>query len=166
MCMCVYVSVRQVSQVVGLRDRVCILVYISGPPPAVWYFYPRTKCCHQAVWANLGIAVSSEVGICSRCVGRAAYLALSPKFDNSSLLARPSEHFALPAFILLCYVCLAGNTLGAIAGVAGPIAVASFTDEWNGIWGWRAVFFLTGAMCAGWLSPHGDNIAITYNAIS
>lgn len=38
-----------------------------------------------------------------------------------------------------------GNTLGAIAGIAGPIVVALFTDTW-GDWGWKAVFFLTVGM--------------------
>lgn len=49
----------------------------------------------------------------------------------------------------------AGNTLGAIAGIVGPIVVAAFTEEWTGIWGWRATFFLTagfGAVsCLTWV---------------
>jgi MFS family permease len=41
-----------------------------------------------------------------------------------------------------------GNTLGAMAGIVGPIVVALFIDTWHGIWGWRAVFIMTAAMCS------------------
>ena len=42
-----------------------------------------------------------------------------------------------------------GNMISALAGIAGPIIVASFLDVWQGVWGWRAVFVLTAAMCVG-----------------
>lgn len=40
------------------------------------------------------------------------------------------------------------NTLGAIAGIAGPILVGYLTTEYPGILGWRLVFFVTAAQCA------------------
>lgn len=40
-----------------------------------------------------------------------------------------------------------GNTIGAIAGIAGPIVVALCIDSWEGIWGWRVVFMLSALMC-------------------
>eukprot|EP01035_Chromulina_nebulosa_P022315 gene22315-28899_t len=42
---------------------------------------------------------------------------------------------------------LACNTIGAIAGIVGPIIVASFTTTWSGRQGWENVFLLTGVMC-------------------
>jgi MFS family permease len=37
-----------------------------------------------------------------------------------------------------------GNTIGAIAGIVGPIVVAGFTTSFEGEWGWRYSFFLCG----------------------
>lgn len=37
-----------------------------------------------------------------------------------------------------------GNTIGAVAGICGPIVVASFITQFEGAWGWRLAFFLTG----------------------
>ena len=39
-----------------------------------------------------------------------------------------------------------GNTVGAMAGIVGPIIVAAFVDTWSGVWGWRAAFLLTFAL--------------------
>ena len=39
-----------------------------------------------------------------------------------------------------------GNTIGAVAGIVGPIVVSAFTTEYEGAWGWRLSFFLTGFM--------------------
>jgi MFS transporter, ACS family, solute carrier family 17 (sodium-dependent inorganic phosphate cotransporter), other len=39
-----------------------------------------------------------------------------------------------------------GNTIGAIAGIVGPIAVAAFIETYPGTTGWRAAFFLTAGM--------------------
>jgi len=39
------------------------------------------------------------------------------------------------------------NTLGAIAGIAGPILVGYLTTEYPGILGWRLVFYVTAAQC-------------------
>lgn len=36
-----------------------------------------------------------------------------------------------------------GNTVSAIAGVAGPIVVSALITAWPGVWGWRAAFLLT-----------------------
>ena len=41
----------------------------------------------------------------------------------------------------------AGNTLSALAGIVGPIAVAQFTVTYPGSAGWRATFYLTAAIC-------------------
>ncbi len=41
-----------------------------------------------------------------------------------------------------------GNTVSAMAGIVGPIVVAAFTTYWPGVWGWRAAFILTFAMCS------------------
>lgn len=40
-----------------------------------------------------------------------------------------------------------GNTVSAIAGLAGPIVVSAFLSAFPGIWGWRLAFMLTGGMC-------------------
>ena len=40
-----------------------------------------------------------------------------------------------------------GNTVGAVAGILGPIIVAALTEAYPGAWGWRAAFLLTTAMC-------------------
>ncbi len=43
-----------------------------------------------------------------------------------------------------------GNTMGALAGLCGPMIVGYLTTRWpenNGIWGWRIVFMMTAAMC-------------------
>lgn len=39
------------------------------------------------------------------------------------------------------------NLFAALSGVASPLAVAGFTDAYDGISGWRAVFFVTFAQC-------------------
>lgn len=36
-----------------------------------------------------------------------------------------------------------GNTVGAVAGVTGPLLVGILTTSFEGSWGWRLVFFLT-----------------------
>ena len=41
-----------------------------------------------------------------------------------------------------------GNTIGAIAGIVGPLVVAEFTTEYEGAWGWRYSFFLTAGLAA------------------
>jgi MFS family permease len=43
--------------------------------------------------------------------------------------------------------CTTGNTIGAIAGILGPIIVAACTDTWpeHG-YGWRVAFFITFAL--------------------
>jgi MFS family permease len=44
-----------------------------------------------------------------------------------------------------------GNAIGAVAGIAGPLAVGYLTSRWpenHGIWGWRAVFVMTALMSA------------------
>jgi MFS family permease len=46
-----------------------------------------------------------------------------------------------------------GNTIGAIAGIVGPIVVAEFTTKFEGSWGWRLAFFLTGLMAVLSLIP-------------
>ena len=41
------------------------------------------------------------------------------------------------------------NTIGAVAGICGPLIVGVLTTLWpenNGIWGWRASFIITAAM--------------------
>lgn len=49
-----------------------------------------------------------------------------------------------------CYVsCIqTGNTVGAIAGIVGPIVVSAFVTAWPGSAGWRAAFILTFGMSA------------------
>ncbi len=42
-----------------------------------------------------------------------------------------------------------GNTIGAVAGIAGPLVVAAFTEAYPGVWGWRLAFLLTAVMAAG-----------------
>lgn len=49
--------------------------------------------------------------------------------------------------MLVSAACI-GNTLGAIAGIVGPIVVAAFSEDYGGIAGWRATFFLTAGTCA------------------
>lgn len=39
-----------------------------------------------------------------------------------------------------------GNTLGAVAGIVGPLVVAFLTEELPFLWGWKLTFFLTGLM--------------------
>lgn len=40
-----------------------------------------------------------------------------------------------------------GNTIGAVAGILGPIIVAACTDTWpNDGYGWRVAFFITFAL--------------------
>lgn len=39
-----------------------------------------------------------------------------------------------------------GNTIGAVAGIVGPIVVAAFIGDYPGAWGWRGAFFLTAGM--------------------
>lgn len=39
-----------------------------------------------------------------------------------------------------------GNTIGAVAGIVGPIVVSGFVVEWPGSAGWRAAFLLTFGM--------------------
>eukprot|EP01032_Pedospumella_encystans_P007676 gene7676-9182_t len=39
------------------------------------------------------------------------------------------------------------NTIGAVAGIVGPIVVSAFVEAWPGVWGWRMAFLLTGGMC-------------------
>jgi len=42
-----------------------------------------------------------------------------------------------------------GNTMGAMAGILGPIIVAACTEEWSGVYGWRVAFYITFALsCA------------------
>lgn len=41
-----------------------------------------------------------------------------------------------------------GNTVSAIAGVAGPIVVSALVTTWPGVWGWRAAFLLTFGLSA------------------
>jgi MFS family permease len=36
-----------------------------------------------------------------------------------------------------------GNSIGAVAGIVGPLVVAAFTDSYEGVWGWRMFFFVT-----------------------
>lgn len=36
-----------------------------------------------------------------------------------------------------------GNTISAVAGIVGPIAVAAFISDYPDPWGWRGAFFLT-----------------------
>jgi MFS family permease len=38
---------------------------------------------------------------------------------------------------------LLGNTVGAVAGIVGPIVVSAFVTAWPGTAGWRAAFLLT-----------------------
>jgi MFS family permease len=40
-----------------------------------------------------------------------------------------------------------GNTIGALAGIVGPLIVAEFTTRWEGWWGWRITFFLVALQC-------------------
>jgi MFS family permease len=56
-----------------------------------------------------------------------AYLDISPKY--SSLLNT------------------IGNTLGALAGIAGPIVVSFCVTAFGDTWGWRIVFLLTFFQC-------------------
>lgn len=41
-----------------------------------------------------------------------------------------------------------GNTIGAIAGIAGPLIVSACLDENPGIVGWRVAFFITAGFAA------------------
>lgn len=41
-----------------------------------------------------------------------------------------------------------GNTIGAVAGIVGPLVVAQFTTSFEGAWGWRLSFFVTGFFAA------------------
>jgi MFS family permease len=41
-----------------------------------------------------------------------------------------------------------GNTIGALAGIVGPLVVAEFTTRWEGAWGWRLSFFITAIQAA------------------
>lgn len=41
-----------------------------------------------------------------------------------------------------------GNTIGACAGIVGPLVVAQFTTSFEGSWGWRLSFFVTGFLAA------------------
>ena len=47
-----------------------------------------------------------------------------------------------------------GNTVAAMAGVAGPIVVSIFVTTWPGVKGWRVAFlftfFLSALFCAIW----------------
>jgi len=36
-----------------------------------------------------------------------------------------------------------GNSIGAAAGIVGPLMVAAFTEKYEGAWGWRLSFFVT-----------------------
>ena len=40
-----------------------------------------------------------------------------------------------------------GNTVGAIAGILGPIIVSAFTEEYGFVWGFRYTFILSASMC-------------------
>lgn len=52
-----------------------------------------------------------------------AYLEISPTFSSS--------------------LNTVGNTLSSIAGVAGPLVVSALVSNYDSLWGWRSVFFLT-----------------------
>ncbi len=41
-----------------------------------------------------------------------------------------------------------GNTIGAVAGIAGPLVVAALTEAYPGVWGWRIAFLLTVLLAA------------------
>lgn len=47
---------------------------------------------------------------------------------------------------MMCSAIPIGNTIGAIAGIVGPIVVSGFVTAWPGSWGWRAAFLLTFAL--------------------
>ena len=40
-----------------------------------------------------------------------------------------------------------GNTVGASAGIVGPIVVSALLEAFPGAWGWRAAFLLTALLC-------------------
>lgn len=46
-----------------------------------------------------------------------------------------------------------GNTIGAVAGIVGPLVVSAFINAYPGVAGWRAAFWLTGAMSVVALVP-------------
>jgi MFS family permease len=39
-----------------------------------------------------------------------------------------------------------GNTIGAVAGIVGPILIAMLTTSMDAVWGWRLSFFITGIL--------------------
>lgn len=51
-----------------------------------------------------------------------------------------------------CFACVSlvytGNTVGAVAGIVGPIVVSGCVDIWPGAWGWRVAFLLTFGICS------------------
>lgn len=46
-----------------------------------------------------------------------------------------------------------GNTIGAIAGIVGPLIVAELTSDFPNPWGWRLTFFVTGFLALISLIP-------------
>lgn len=64
----------------------------------------------------------------SQCGLACAYLDVAPRFSSS--------------------LNTVGNTIGAIAGIVGPIVVSYCLEEWPGMMGWRVVFIITACMCA------------------
>lgn len=63
-------------------------------------------------------------------------------------------HYLYELFLLILYPILfriphptTANTVGAIAGIVGPIIVSAFVSAWPGVWGWRLAFLLTGVYC-------------------
>lgn len=45
-------------------------------------------------------------------------------------------------------ICSISNTVGASAGIVGPIVVGYLTTASPGIWGWRLVFYISATQCA------------------
>jgi MFS family permease len=39
------------------------------------------------------------------------------------------------------------NLFGTTAGIAAPLVVSAFTEEYSGIGGWRIVFYFTAGLC-------------------
>jgi MFS family permease len=41
-----------------------------------------------------------------------------------------------------------GNTIGAVAGIIGPLIISALVEQYEGSWGWRYAFFLTAGQVA------------------
>ena len=80
------------------------------------------------VYVCYGCMVVSQalIGVSQSGLG-CAYLDLAPRFSS--------------------VMCSVGNTIGALAGIAGPIVVSEFTERYPGSLGWRLVFITTFIMC-------------------